>query len=401
MESWKDSGFFFAKQKKKMNRVQGSTDFARRMVYDRFCHPGERPDQEETMIIYAEDLFLENFLTGLLLLSLTGQLAGQELPSCRKTGRLLAGGAACGVCGFLIFLPLHPAAGLAVRGLLSAAVTALALGRRKLLRKTLLFLLLTFLTGGAAMALLLWMQQPALSGNGALYMETATYGKLLAAAVPAAFLGWWLVKLVKTQRMRSRLTGLAEIEMKGRICRLRAMVDSGNCLYEPMTGRAVVLIDEKGARASGFCAENDPERMVLIPYEAVGVKRGMLQGVRLDRLQFGGREIRSVVLAQYEGNFPGFEVLLHQDILEGGLVNDAENQEERLAGADADAVVSDGSEERTAPGVLHRGKRCVAAAAGAMRGGQAAAGVCGGESGCEEPSHRAESAAGGLHRTEI
>ena len=75
------------------------------------------------------------------------------------------------------------------------------------------------------MALLLWMQQPALSGNGALYMETATYGKLLAAAVPAAFLGWWLVKLVKTQRMRSRLTGLAEIEMKGRICRLRAMVD--------------------------------------------------------------------------------------------------------------------------------------------------------------------------------
>ena len=175
------------------------------------------------------------------------------------------------------------------------------------------------------MAVLLWMQEPAIAGNGAMYVGTGTYGRLLAACVPAAALGLWLVKLVKTQRMRVRTTGTVEIEIEGRICRLQAMVDSGNCLREPITGRPVILIDEKGRKACGFCAEKEPTKLTLIPYEAVGVKKGLLQGVRLDGARFEGRELGSVVLAAYEGRFPGFEVLLHQDILEEGLLEDVQN----------------------------------------------------------------------------
>lgn len=338
------------------------------------------------MVVYGEYLFLENFITGLLLLYLTARLVtpGQawrmRVPghllgwawSMRKSAdrqtacnpadrqkhresgedepgqvgmrridhaphqtsgphlaagqvrlwRLLAGAVACGGCGFLIFLPLHPAVGILVRVLLSAAVTAAALGRHQLVRKTAVFLVLTFLTGGTAMAVLLWMQEPAISGNGAMYVGAGTYGRLLAAGVPAAALGLWLVKLVKTQRMHERTTGTVELKIEGRIYRLQAMVDSGNCLREPITGRPVILIDEKGRRDCGFCAEKEPRRLTLIPYEAVGVKKGLLQGVRLDGVRFGGREIGSVVLAAYEGNFPGFEVLLHQDILEEGLLED-------------------------------------------------------------------------------
>ena len=302
--------------------------------------------QEENMVVYGEYLFLENFITGLLLLYLTArlvmpgrgpvQIMQHQSPRPRQRSgrkmaatdhevrlwRLLAGAAVCGGCGFLIFLPVQPAVGILVRGLLSAAVTAAALGRHQLVRKTAVFLVLTFLTGGTAMAVLLWMQEPAIAGNGAMYVGAGTYGRLLAAGVPAAALGLWLVKLVKTQRMREKTTGTVEIEIEGRICRLQAMVDSGNCLREPITGRPVILIDEKGRRDCGFCAEKEPRRLTLIPYEAVGVKKGLLQGVRLDGARFEGREIGSVVLAAYEGNFPGFEVLLHQDILEEGLLED-------------------------------------------------------------------------------
>ena len=303
--------------------------------------------QEENMVVYGEYLFLENFITGLLLLYLTARLvmpgrgpvqimqhqsprqhSDRQIAAIAhevRLWRLLAGAAVCGGCGFLIFLPVQPAVGILVRGLLSAAVTAAALGRHQLVRKTAVFLLLTFLTGGTAMAVLLWMQEPAIAGNGAMYVGAGTYGRLLAAGVPAAALGLWLVKLVKTQRMRVRTTGTVEIEIEGRICRLQAMVDSGNCLREPITGRPVILIDEKGRRDCGFCAEIEPRRLTLIPYEAVGVKKGLLQGVRLDEMRFGGRELGSVVLAAYEGNFPGFEVLLHQDILEEGLFEDGQN----------------------------------------------------------------------------
>ena len=301
------------------------------------------------MVVYGEYLFLENFITGLLLLYLTarlvmpGQARGMDVlrqkpaawdqaqPPVRAAAdgcsqvrlwRLLAGGVLSGGCGFLIFLPMQPAVGILVRVLLSAAVTAAALGRHQILRKTAVFLVLTFLTGGTAMAVLLWMQVPAIAGNGAMYVGAGTYGRLLAAGVPAAAMGLWLVKLVKTQRMRVRTTGTVEIKIEGRICRLQAMVDSGNCLREPITGRPVILIDEKGRRDCGFCAEKEPRRLAVIPYEAVGVKKGLLQGVRLDGARFEGREIGSVVLAAYEGRFPGFEVLLHQDILEEGLLED-------------------------------------------------------------------------------
>lgn len=275
------------------------------------------------MVIYGEYLFLENFITGLLLLYLTARLAGPETREQLRLWRLIAGGALSGGCGFLIFLPLTAAEGFLIRGILSAGVAALALGRKALLRKTGLFLILTFLTGGAAMALLLWMQEPAVSGGGAMYMGAGTYGRLIIAGVPAAILGGWFVRLVKAQRIRERTTGTVEIEMEGRICRLQAMVDSGNCLREPITGRPVILIDEKGKRESGFCAENYPEKMVLVPFEAVGVKKGMLRGVRLDEIRFGEITLSGVVLAGYEGRFPGFEVLLHQEILEGGLVKHA------------------------------------------------------------------------------
>lgn len=275
------------------------------------------------MVIYGEYLFLENFITGLLLLYLTARLAGPEAREQLRLWRLIAGGVASGGCGFLIFLPLTAAEGFLIRGILSAGVAALALGRKALLRKTGLFLILTFLTGGAAMALLLWMQEPAVSGGGAMYMGAGTYGRLIIAGVPAAILGYWFVRLVKAQRIRERTTGTVEIEMEGRICRLQAMVDSGNCLREPITGRPVILIDEKGKRESGFCAENYPEKMVLVPFEAVGVKKGMLRGVRLDEIRFGEITLSGVVLAGYEGRFPGFEVLLHQEILEGGLVKHA------------------------------------------------------------------------------
>ncbi|MDY3238517.1 MAG: sigma-E processing peptidase SpoIIGA, partial [Anaerovoracaceae bacterium] len=163
--------------------------------------------QEENMVVYGEYLFLENFITGLLLLYLTArlvmpgrgpvQIMQHQSPRQRQNGRidaighevrqrsgcqiaaiahevrlwrLLAGAAVCGGCGFLIFLPLQPAVGILVRGLLSAAVTAAALGRAQLVRKTAVFLVLTFLTGGTAMAVLLWRQEPAIAGNGAMYV---------------------------------------------------------------------------------------------------------------------------------------------------------------------------------------------------------------------------------------
>ena len=74
------------------------------------------------MVIYLEYLFLENFLTGGLLLLLTSKLAGHS-PS---RIRLILGSVISGIGGFTIFIPAAGFGGAAIR--LAAAV--LICGRR-------------------------------------------------------------------------------------------------------------------------------------------------------------------------------------------------------------------------------------------------------------------------------
>lgn len=278
------------------------------------------------MVVYGEYLFLENFITGVVMLYLTARMTGCGY----KRWRTIAGGFVSGGCGFLIFLPLGPAEGMAIRLLMALAVTALALGREALIKKTAVFLILTTLSGGAVMALLLWQGTPSLLGNGVLYMGAVTYGKVLLFGAGATGLCMWFISLVKQQRRQELTTGEVTLEACGRTCRLRAFVDTGNALKEPMTGKPVILIDEKGRAMADFEGEAFQARAAAVPYEAVGVRHGILMGIRLDRMEFNGKHTEGVVLAYYEGRFQGFEVLLNQEILEGGLLEHGLEDGERI-----------------------------------------------------------------------
>ena len=284
------------------------------------------------MVIYLEYLFLENFLTGGLLLLLTSKLAGHS-PS---RIRLILGSVISGIGGFTIFIPAAGFGGAAIR--LAAAVlicTVVFAGGgsesgikpAKIVKLTLIFLALTFLSGGAAMAFTLWRQIPAVSGNGALYLEPLTYGTLICLAVPAFGMTYIFVKLVRKRQMESITKGKVCLTIKGKVYSFEALADSGNSLREPFTGKPAALIDSKGAVKLPFGPEDaekgdDEElrcRFVLLPYKAVGTEKGVLKGIRTDCITFGTKEMKGAVLAFYEGDFGDFEVLLSREVLDEGI----------------------------------------------------------------------------------
>ena len=81
-----------------------------------------------------------------------------------------------------------------------------------------------------------------------------------------------------------------------KIC-LRAIMDTGNALYEPISGKAVCVMDPGIA---GFLwSEREPYR--VIPYHCVGVEHGLMKGYMIDelRLEKEGPSIicRDVVVA--------------------------------------------------------------------------------------------------------
>ena len=276
------------------------------------------------MVIYLEYLFLENFLTGGLLLLLTSKLSGHS-PS--RT-RLILGSVISGLGGFTIFIPAAGFGGAVIRLAAAVLICTVVFAEKqakplKTIKTTLIFLALTFLSGGAAMAFTLWRQIPAVSGNGALYLEPLTYGTLICLAVPAFGLTYIFVKLVRKRQMETITRGKVCLTIKGMVYSFEALADSGNSLREPLTGRPAALIDRKGAAKLSFRPEDAEtgrdetmaDRLVVIPYKAVGTEKGILKGIRTDSITFREKEMKGAVLAFYDGDFGDFEVLLSREVL--------------------------------------------------------------------------------------
>lgn len=276
------------------------------------------------LIVYGEYLFIENFAIGAVLLYLTWKLISRWGEPAPHWWRFVLGAVVCGAGGFSIFLDVKFFIGVVLKISMGAAACAAAFGRYNIMKKAAIFFAISFLSGGAAMAVFMWLEVPALMGNGVFYLESITWSKLFGCGACAVGMVGWFVKWVKEKRKLDPAFGMVELEVEGEKCCLRGFVDSGNSLYEPLSRSPVILIDEIGAAMLPFSKSSYPQRYVLVPYHAVGVEHGVLEGIRLDSMDFEGRTMENVVLAYYGGRFSDFEVLLHRDVLEGGMLGDEE-----------------------------------------------------------------------------
>ena len=265
-------------------------------------------------VVYIDALFLLNFVVDYLLLLCAGRLAGEVL----HRGRLALGAALAGAYAAAVFLPgmgflLHPLCKLA------AAVLALLIGyggSRRLLRVTLVFFAVSAAFAGGILALEL------LGGRG-LTLENGVFSSamdlrliLLSAA------GCYVVITLLFQRSARHTAARQELvpavlTLDGRRVALTALVDTGNTLTDPATGRPVMVAEgEKvaGLFPSGQAPDEadlrDPvaalERLSqagflgrcrLLPYQAVGVECGMLLSLRLDGAGVGREDYGTLLVA--------------------------------------------------------------------------------------------------------
>ena len=265
-------------------------------------------------VVYIDALFLLNFVVDYLLLLCAGRLAGEVL----HRGRLALGAALAGAYAAAVFLPgmgflLHPLCKLA------AAVLALLIGyggSRRLLRVTLVFFAVSAAFAGGILALEL------LGGRG-LTLENGVFSSamdlrliLLSAA------GCYVVITLLFQRSARHTAARQELvpavlTLEGRRVALTALVDTGNTLTDPATGRPVMVAEgEKvaGLFPSGQAPDEadlrDPvaalERLSqagflgrcrLLPYQAVGVECGMLLSLRLDGARVGREDYGTLLVA--------------------------------------------------------------------------------------------------------
>lgn len=233
--------------------------------------------------VYLDQFFLENLVMTVFLQKICGKLMNRSLSWKRIWLASLTGTAAS--CAVIFFRPFSGWPARALCRLLPAVLTA-GLGCRPgsvrdVCRCTLYLLAAgAFFAGIFQLVFLVW-EPPALLAGAAAYTVA---DRLIARQRERMVLGEY----------RTRIT-LAD---QGDRCVLTGLIDTGNHLTEPMTGRPVSIVDwqeaEKLERFRHILREKNG--YLLIPYRAVGTEKGWMMGMVIDAMyvRYKGKEIRIV-----------------------------------------------------------------------------------------------------------
>ncbi len=235
--------------------------------------------------LYVDSLFLINFIMNLYLLMLVNRT------TFRAAGpwRILAGAAVGAVCFLLPLLLEGPAAvklfaGIAVGTVGMLCITFPVKGLRMFLKLLERLVLYSFGTGGAMLFLIRCF--PGIRGYLTGVLGILGMGGILYLLFQRT--GWG--------RNPEHNTCAAVLSKDGKQMMARALIDSGNSLVEPVSGRPVCIVDRAlfdslwGSGGKGFR---------VIPYHSIGRRKGILPGYLLPGLQLEMEDMKYVFTDVY------------------------------------------------------------------------------------------------------
>lgn len=261
--------------------------------------------------IYIDSLFLLNFTLNLYVLL----LVNKSLHCAATRGRLIAGAVAGGAGYCLMFL--LPFKGVILKiilvgfGLNSAILYGVFRPRnRRAFFKILETMFVYALFMGGAF-LLLTNHIKAVREHG-----MSVVGVLAAGGLAWLFLTFLFEKKKAKQNAFCRVEILGKDNRKASVL---AVVDTGNCLVEPISGKPVSVLE---SRIFESCFEKPPG-FRAIPYRSVGCERGIMEGVQVEELRIEVDGVCKVCTGAYIGlskrqvsTSGTYQMLLHPKMLE-------------------------------------------------------------------------------------
>lgn len=231
--------------------------------------------------VYIDQLFLENLIILVLLQKICGKL--MHLPVSWKRIWLTSLIGAAVMCGVIFFRPFHGCWPGSLRLLPAVPAAAAGLGCRTLKetsRGTLYLLAAAALFGGAFQMIFSIWEPPVLL---------------------AALLADMAVELLIDRRRKRMVLEECRTEVilsdQGSRWVLTGLLDTGNHLTEPITGRPVSILDwQEAERMQRFRQiQEEKNGYLYIPYHTIGTEKGWMMGIVIDEMviRYQGKEIRT------------------------------------------------------------------------------------------------------------
>ncbi len=295
------------------------------------------------MTVYLDIVLLENLCMNYIILFATGYIMKLKMKQLRLVLSAMLGGIYA-VIAYIEILPIYSSFGMKI--LLSVLMVHIAYNSKNiknLLKQLVVFYLISFAFGGSAFALLYFVRpQDILIRNG-VYVGTYPIKIALLGGIVGFIITYIAFKVVKTKLHKKDIIYNIEIHIKEKTLKLKAMLDTGNMLKDPISGMPVIVVTKEelysilpeklldnidkliGGEAENLLEQVEEKeiftRFRMIPFSSVGKQNGIMLGFKSDQVviekEDGTQMKNNVIIGIFNQNFgKNYSALISMDLLE-------------------------------------------------------------------------------------
>lgn len=263
------------------------------------------------MTIYIDIVLVENIIMNFIILFATAIILKIKIKYIRIFVASLLG-AVYSVIAYMGILKLY--SNIIMKILLSILIVYIAFNPqsiKKMWKNLVIFYLTSFVFGGVAFALIYILKpQDILMKNG-LFLGTYPLKTVLLGAIISLLVILVGFKIVKGKFSKKDMFCDLEIKINNKIVKTTAMIDTGNCLKEPISNIPVIVLEHtllyecipkqilnnlEKIIGGGFeeipqeIKEKYISKLKLIPYSSLGKQNGMLLGIKPEYVKISAEE---------------------------------------------------------------------------------------------------------------
>lgn len=302
------------------------------------------------MTVYLDVVFFENVCMNYIILFATGYILKIKM----KQIRIILSSALGSIYAVLIYMQnIIFYSNMIVKIVLSIVMILIAFSPKKiksLFKELVLFYLVSFAFGGCAFALLYFVKPQNILMKNGVYVGRYPIQIALLGGIVGFVITQMAFKLVKNKMTKKDMFADLYVFSNEKTIKLKALVDSGNMLKDPISGLPVIVIeksklyqifskkvlDHTNDIINGnfskdlFLQEQEAiSKFRMIPFSSLGKENGLLLGIKVEKVKVCFEEteevIKGVIIGIYDKSLTKngeYTALVGLNILEGSEKNE-------------------------------------------------------------------------------
>ncbi len=281
------------------------------------------------MTVYLDIVFLENILMNYIIVFATGVVIKNE---CKKLRLLIASviGAIYTIVMYLEIIPIY--SNFIMKFILSIVITYIAFNPKslkKLIKNLIIFYLVSFVFGGCVFALMYFLKPQMAQIRNGVFVGAYPLKIALVGGIISFIIIQISFKLVKSKLSKKDMIYDIEVTLDNKSAKIKALLDTGNLLKDPITGYPVIVVEKASLRKiipsnilnnsekiiggdiSELICDSEFSKTIsrfrVIPFSSLGKQNGLLLGIKPDsvniKLDEKTEKLNNVIVGIYDKSF--------------------------------------------------------------------------------------------------